>query len=145
MSGRATGSRHRSPACPAVCGRGYLSATMNASPMRIVRDRITRAELVVAAEALFGDMVKAVVDLERGVMAIGAELHSDEEATLLDDGSAQRDVWGINLYPAVDGEGFIEFDSLINVRPSQNNPSRDVLHQGIRARIREVVARLVAG
>ena len=76
-------------------------------------------------------------------MVVGGELHSDEEATLLDDGSAQGDVWGINVYPADRGEGFLEFDSMINVRPSQHNPSRDVVDQQVRARIREVVSRLV--
>ena len=116
---------------------------MNSSPVRLVRDRIRRAELVTLAESLFGDMVKAAVDVERGVMVVGAELQSDEEAMLLDDGSLQRDAWGINLYPAVDGDGFLEFDSMINVRPSQNNPSRDVMDERTRARIREVVSRLV--
>ena len=116
---------------------------MNASPVRHVRDPITRADLAVLAELVFGDMVKAVVDVERGVMVVGAELHSDEEAMLLDDGSLQRDRWGINLYPATQGDGFLEFDSMINVRPSQNNASRDVLDERIRGRIREVVARLV--
>ncbi len=117
---------------------------MNASPVRFVRDHITRADLAVLAELVFGDMVKAVVDVERGVMVVGAELHSDEEAMLLDDGSVQRDVWGINLYPAAPGEGFLEFDSMINVRPSQNNPSRDVMDERLRARIRDVVSRLVS-
>jgi len=117
---------------------------MNSSPVRFVRDPISRAELVVLAQSLFGDMVKAVVDVERCVMVVGAELHSDEEAMLLDDGSVQRNVWGINLYPAVSGDGFVEFDSLINVRPSQHNPSREVVDEQVRARIRDVISRLVA-
>jgi hypothetical protein len=58
--------------------------------MIIVRDRISLVDLNVVAEAQFGDLVKAVVDVERGVMAIGGELHSDEEAMLLDDGSKQQ-------------------------------------------------------
>ena len=69
-------------------------------------------------------MVKAVVDLGRGIMALGGELASDEEAMLLDDGSSQSDLWGINLYPGA-GEGdWIEYDSMINVRPSHGNRSR---------------------
>jgi hypothetical protein len=115
---------------------------MGSSPLRLVRDRITRAELAELAATGFGDMIKAVVDVQRQIMAIGGELHSDEEALLLDDGSLQSDLWGINLYPAEPGEGFIEFDSLINVRPSQGNPSRDVLDDGTRSRIRMVVSRL---
>ena len=66
---------------------------------RVVRDGITRVELAVLAQALFGDMVKGVVDVQRGVMAVGGELHSDEEAMLLDDGSLQSSLWGINLIP----------------------------------------------
>jgi hypothetical protein len=88
-------------------------------------------------------MVKAVVDVERRIIATGGELHSDEEAMLLDDGSSQSDLWGINLYPAQHGEGFIEFDSLINVRPAQGNPSREVMDPSTRARIRAAVTQLV--
>ena len=112
--------------------------------VRLVRDRISRADLTTLAESLFGDMVKAVVDIERGVMAVGGELHADEEALLLDDGSVQGNVWGINMYPAARDEGFLEFDSMINVRPSRGNPSRDVTDERIRTRIREVVSRLVS-
>lgn len=65
--------------------------------VRIVRSAITRADLVSLAQTQFGDMVKGVVDLQRRVMAIGGELHADEEAALLDDGSRQEDLWGINL------------------------------------------------
>jgi len=117
---------------------------MDSAPLHLIHDRITRAEIARLAQAGFGDMVKAVVDVERRTMAIGGELHSDEEAALLDDGSKQSDLWGINLYPGEPGEGFIEFDSMINVRPAQGNPSRDVMDASTRARIRAVVAHLVA-
>ena len=117
---------------------------MTPAPLRHVRDRITRADLVLQAKTGFGDMIKAVVDLERRSMVVGGELHSDEEAMLLDDGSTQSNLWGINLYPGDRGEGFIEFDSMINVRPAQGNPSRDVVDGSIRDRIRAVVTQLVA-
>src|SRR3990172_2474872 len=116
---------------------------MNATPLYIVRDEVRRSDLAALAESQFGDMVKAVVDVARGVMAIGGELHSDEEALLLDDGSRQADLWGINLYPTQEGESWIEFDSMINLRPGQGNRSRDVKDEGTRARIREVVGSLV--
>ena len=111
--------------------------------VRIVREPISRADLARIAEEQFGDLVKAVVDVERGIMAIGGELHSDEEAMLLDDGSLQAQLWGINLYPAEPAEEFIEFDSMINVRPSQGNRSRDVEDAGMRERITQVVTSLV--
>ena len=67
--------------------------------IKIIRDTVTRHELNEMAKQQFGDMVKAVVDVEQGIMAIGGELHSDEEAILLDQGSVQKNLWGINLYP----------------------------------------------
>ena len=88
-------------------------------------------------------MVKAVVDIERGIIAVGGELHADEEAALIDDGSQQADLWGINIYPAFAEPEWIEFDSMINVRPSQGNRSRDVEDQSVRAMVRAVVSRLV--
>ena len=91
----------------------------------------------------FGDLVKAVVDVERGIMALDGELHADEEALLLEQGSAQRDLWGINIYPDVEPEDRIEFDSMINLRPSQGNRSRGVDDPAIRARIMDVVTKLI--
>ncbi len=113
--------------------------------MIIIRDTLKRAELQQMAVGRFGDMVKAVVDVERGLIAIDAELHADLESLLLDDGSQQRDLWGINLYPAERGDASVEFDSMINVRPSQGNRSRNVESEQLRDRIRQIVTRLVEG
>ena len=95
------------------------------------------------ASSMFGDLVKAVVDVDREILAIDAELHSDLEALLLDRGSSQGNLWGINLYPLQSGDHFIEFDSMINVRPSQGNRSRGVDDPGVRASILLVVQRRV--
>lgn len=108
--------------------------------MKIVRDVLTLDELKQAASALFENMVKAVVDVERKVIAIDAELHSDLEALLLEDGSKQKNLWGINLYPEMQGEEFIGFDSMINIRPSQGNRSRSVDSEETRKKITEIVA-----
>lgn len=92
----------------------------------------------------FGDLVKAVVDVEQRIMAIGGELHADEEALLLEIGSTQPGLWGINLYPERFGErDFIEFDSMINVRPSQQNRSRSVDSPVTQRLITEIVEELV--
>jgi hypothetical protein len=71
--------------------------------MEIIRESIGLDRLRVVAQERFGDLIKAVVDVERGMMAVSAELHSDEEAALLDDGSRHDALWGINLYPAEHG------------------------------------------
>lgn len=114
--------------------------------VRILRAAITLDALEVMAAATFGNLVKAVVDVERGVMAVDAEMHADEEATLLDDGSSQPALWGVNLYPASYGtDDFLEFDSVINIRPSQGNRSRTVEDPAIRTQVATVVDRLVTG
>lgn len=101
------------------------------------------ATLRAMAEGGFGDMVKAVVDLEQQVMLVDAEMHADLEAALLAEGSAQRHLWGINLYPDLPEEEWIEFDSLINLRPAQGNRSRGVDDSATRAAILALVGRLV--
>jgi len=112
--------------------------------MQIASSPITRDELRRIARQQFGDFVKAVVDVQRGVMAIGAELHADEEALLLQQGARQADLWGINLYPDRANDELIEFDSMINVRPSQGNRSRGVDDAAVRGLIQAIVGRLVA-
>jgi len=113
--------------------------------MRIVdhNNRIRPDELRKMAEETFGDLVKAVVDIARELMVVDAELHADEEALLIKHGSNQSDVWGINLYPELEGDDFVEFDSMINLRPSQENQSRGVEDPAIRERIMKIVNDLV--
>lgn len=100
-------------------------------------------ELRPLAAARFGDMIKAVVDLERGIMLLDAELHADQEAALLAEGAVQRSLWGINLYPDIEGPDWIEFDSMINLRPSFGNRSRSVDDPSTRDAIAALVQRLV--
>jgi hypothetical protein len=110
---------------------------------RIVSEPIALDELRQLAVDQFGDFVKAVVDVREGVMAVGGELHADDEAALLEQGARQADLWGINIYPDRVAAERIEFDSMINVRPAQANRSRSVDDPGIRQRIQDIVARLV--
>jgi len=113
--------------------------------IRVVRDTVSRDELTEIAKQQFGDMVKVVVDVQQGIMAIGGELHSDEEAVLLDEGCVQQHLWGINLYPDKLLNEWIEFDSMINVRPSGGNRSRYVESSEIREAVTRIVNRLVGG
>lgn len=92
---------------------------------------------------MFGNLVKAVVDIEQEIIALGGELHSDGESMLLKSGSKQKDLWGINLYPELKGDDFIEFDSMINLRPSQGNCSRGVNDPGVTKRIKAIVNKLI--
>jgi hypothetical protein len=112
--------------------------------MQIVDPTITREELKALAVPLFGNLVKAVVDVRQEILAVDAELHADLEAGLLEEGSAQQDLWGINIYPNLKEEEWIEFDSMINLKPRAGNRTRGVDDAATRNRIREIVNRKVA-
>ena len=91
----------------------------------------------------FRDFVKGVVDLRRGILLIDADMHADQEAALLAEGANQRDLWGINLYPQLDGPDWLEFDSMINLRPSFGNRSRGVDDPATRDSITALIGALV--
>jgi hypothetical protein len=112
--------------------------------MELVTETISLAELARMAGARFGDFVKAVVDVTRGCMAVDAELDGDQEALLLERGSRQEDLWGINLYPGLPEGEWVEFDSMINLRPGQGNRTRGVEQAELRMRIQALVRTLVA-
>ncbi len=111
--------------------------------MKIVKEKIKLLELKSMAAAMFGDLVKAVVDIEKEQMAIDAELHSDEEALLLNEGSEQDDIWGINIYPELSPGERVEFDSMINLRPRVGNRSRGIDDAEIRNKIISIVNTLI--
>ncbi len=111
--------------------------------MKIVTEQLPLQELKQMAAETFGNLVKAVVDINQELIAVDAELHSDLEGLLLEEGSKQQDLWGINLYPEASGDSFVEFDSMINMRPSQGNVSRGVEDETVRARIVAVVAKRI--
>jgi len=114
------------------------------SEIKIIKSKISLDELKEIANERFGDMVKGVVDIKNGIMALGGEMHADEEAVLLNENSKQEDLWGINLYPDMfEDEDFVEFDSMINIRPGQGNRSRGVEDEEIRKQILEIVKKLV--
>ena len=109
----------------------------------IIHEPITRLYLKEVAAERFGDMVKAVVDCRQNSMAIGGELHADEEALLTAQGSKRESTWGINIYPAKSEEEWIEFDSMVNIKPAHGNRSRGVENTQIQERIKEIVKKLV--
>lgn len=111
--------------------------------MQIIKD-ISIKELQELAGNLFGDMIKAVIDIRQELVVVDAELHADEEEYLLEQGSKQEDLWGFNLYPEDFGtDDFIEFDSIINIRPRQNNRSRSVDNAEVREKIKSIVEEIV--
>lgn len=112
--------------------------------MKIVKKQITVDELKILAENLFGNLIKVVVDVKKEIMVVDAELHADEEALLLKNGSKQENLWGINLYPELkNSDDFLEFDSMINLRPSQGNRSRGIDDIKLQKKIRKIIDKLI--
>lgn len=107
--------------------------------MHILKNKIKRSDIAKNYQTYFKTMTKAVVDVRRNVMGLDGELHSDIEAALLEDGSLQDDLWGINIYPSMPKEDFIEYTSMINIRPHQGNNSMEVEDKTIKDKIREIV------
>jgi len=108
----------------------------------ITDEKVEPNQLKILCERWFGDMVKIVVDVEKNIIGIGGELHADAEAMLLERGSRQEDVWGANLYPWHDPEDHIEYTALINIRPSQENPSMTILDQEVRKKVKHIIEML---
>ena len=118
---------------------------MEGSPgILIVREhRIEAAELARLVLLYFEDMVKYVVDVERGVIGLGGEMHADAEQLLLEDGSRQADLWGANYYPGRGRDGCVEYTSLINIRPAAGNRSMEIQDPALRERVRDLTWALV--
>lgn len=111
--------------------------------IQIIKNQISKAELKRIAEERFGDLVKAAVDIEQEIMAIGGELHVDEQILLIErENSKQENVWGINIYPDNPDDDFIQFNSMINLKPALGNRSRGVDNLGIREKVIGVVKKL---
>jgi hypothetical protein len=94
-------------------------------------------------QALFGEMVKVVVDVRRGRAAVGGELHADGEQLLLEEGSEQADLWGANYYPGRGSEGCVEFTALINIRPAQGNPGMEIQDPEVRRLVGDTMSRVL--
>lgn len=112
--------------------------------IRIIKDHISREELQKIANERFGDLVKAAIDIRQEILALGTEMHIDSETELIEkEGSLHEEVWGINLYPAKHGEEFLEFDSMINLKPAFGNRTRGVDDENIRERIKKIIDGLI--
>ncbi len=111
--------------------------------IKIFKEKISTKEVGSLLGDPFSDMVKFVVDVKKGVLAFGGELHSDAEALLLQNGSSQTDVWGGNYYPANPKGQQVQFTSMINIRPRQGNRSMEVKDEVIKNQIMSVLDRLL--
>lgn len=106
----------------------------------IIREPATSEQISQMTQAYFGLMIKLAVDVEREILAGGGEIHADCEQKLLEDGSQQEDVWGADWYPELKRVGF---ESLINIRPRQQNRGMEIQDPVIREKIEIIVRHLL--
>lgn len=111
--------------------------------IKIIKEKIGRDELKKIAQEGFGEMIKAAVDIEKEIMAVGGELHSDSYDVLLEQGSKAENLWGINIYPDKQNGEDIEFSSLLNVRPVQGNRSMEIEKEEIKEKIIKIAGKLI--
>lgn len=112
---------------------------MENAEIDIVTTSITLQRVKQLAAQTYGDMVKAVADIEQKIIAIGGEYHADAEKLLLESGSKQSDLWGFNIYPEQDRQTWLEYNSLINIRPHAHNRSLVIGNQEIKEKIKNIV------
>ena len=113
--------------------------------IRIIKNPVPLSSLSEIAKERYGDLVKAVVDVAQGIMAVGGEFHADEEIVLMEQEASSREhTWGINIWPDKKGaEGFIQFDSMVNLKPSFGNRTRGVDNEETQNKVRDIVFRLI--
>ena len=116
---------------------------MENNEIKIFTTSVNLSEIKQIAEATFVDFAKGVVDVDKNILGLGGELHADIEAKLLEQGSKQENLWGINLYPEQALPDMLEFDSMINIRPRQNNRSRSVEDLELQKKILDIVTSFV--
>lgn len=110
--------------------------------IKIIKEKITKGELKQIVKENYGDMTKAVVDIEKKIMAIGGEFHSDASVLLIEqENSNQEDIWGINIFS--DKDNWLEFNSLINIKPLKNNRDVEIKSEEIKNKIKSIVNELI--
>src|SRR3989338_4530878 len=107
--------------------------------IKIVEEHISLDELREIAKEFYGSMMKGVVDIEKEIVAFGGEYHMDANRMLLGQGSTQNNVWGFNIYLDKPRDSWIEYVSLINIRPQANNRDMEVQDEGIRAIMKRII------
>ena len=111
--------------------------------MKIITRPTKLKDIWDSRETPFVELLKIVVDVDKGIVAVDAEMHADIEEMLLEKGSLQTNIWGANIYPLRESDDFVEFTALINIRPSQGNKSMEVLDISIKQRMDQIIKKLM--
>lgn len=111
--------------------------------IKIIKEKISEEKLKSFLGKPFDDLIKFVIDIEQEIIALGGEMHADAEEILLESGSEQQNLWGGNIYPEETSQAKLEYESFINIRPSQNNRSMEVEDEGLKIKIKNILEKFV--
>ena len=125
------------------CEASFLPTLFSLFTMKLIDSPTNKASILSNHNHFFKTMIKAVVDVDKKIMAIDGELHADLENLLLQERSEQEHLWGINLFLDKGKRGWIEYTALINIRPSMGNQSMEVENLDLRQKITEIVHKLI--
>ena len=112
--------------------------------IKLINQKITESELREIAKDFYIVMIKGVVDVERGILAMGGEYHIDANIVLIENGSRQQDIWGFNWYFDRAGDERIEYVSLINIRPAQGNRTMEVQDMSLRDTMKTIILKYLS-
>lgn len=107
--------------------------------IKVVKDEISLAEVKEIAKEFYGNMIKGVIDVKNEIIALGGEYHMDANMVLTEQGSKQVNIWGFNLRLEKKEEEWIEYTSLINIRPNQGNREMELQDKNLRKKIKEII------
>lgn len=112
--------------------------------IKIVEDSITKEEMAEIAQEFYVNIIKGVIDVEREIIALGGEYHMDANMVLIEHGSQQDNIWGFNIYLNRDGDDWLEYASLINIRPAAGNRSMFIEDKELCDKIKKIISKKIS-
>ncbi|TSD02519.1 MAG: hypothetical protein Athens071424_41 [Parcubacteria group bacterium Athens0714_24] len=107
----------------------------------IIKEKISKEEFDKLFNAFYGTVLKMTVDIEKNILSAGCEFHIECSEELVEkESSEQKNLWGANLYRK---DMSIDYNSLINIKPMENNRSMEIQDSAIKQRVEKIIKDLL--
>ncbi len=111
---------------------------------KIVKQKLSHEELATITKENYGDMMKVVVDIEKGICAVGGEFHAEGKKLLMEkEGCEAKNLYGARLYPWQSPENRLDYTSQINPRPEEGRNNATIEDKDLRKTIKAVINKLL--
>ncbi len=97
----------------------------------ILTEKMSIEEVKKFAGNWYDSMIKGTVDIVKNKVALGGDYHIESCELLTQNGSTSENVWGFNIRFEEGVDGILEFDSMVNIKPSLGNKSRSILDEDV--------------